>query len=114
MRISDWIADVCSSYLPRLEQNFGVRARPERHANCAELLRERLVIVDLAIEDDDEAVLLERLIGRVRQFASREPAVAETHVRAVERKSVVSGKGGSVRDNLGVTQYIKNKNNQKK
>ena len=72
---------------PGLEQDLRVGGGPEPDAGGRQLPFQRLIVVDLAVVDDDQPILLERLVGRVRQVDDRQPAMAQTDVRAMAAAS---------------------------
>src|SRR3546814_20092151 len=96
MRISDWISDVCSSDLGAVD--LGVRAVGVADDDWMAAVR---CLADLDVERD----LAEKIDAELGRLLAR-AAMAET------RKSLVSGKSGSVRVALGghllikQTQYI--------
>ena len=68
--------------LPRVNDDFGVAARMEPVTGGREFRDQRLIVVDLAVEDDaDRAVLVvQRLLAR-REIDDRESAVPESDAR---------------------------------
>ena len=52
-------------------------------AGRCQLPFQRTIVVDLTVVDDDQAILLERLVRRLRQVDDRQPAMAETDVSTV-------------------------------
>src|SRR3546814_19359160 len=102
MRISDWISDVCSSYLRVLDRNPAPPPRTERRApvrfrrhDLQRVGESRRAVEHL------QAERYRILAGLLRQF------IAEAFDRA--RKSVVPGKSVSVRVDLGGRRIIKKK-----
>src|SRR3546814_20427476 len=99
MRISDWSSDVCSSdLLCRTRQD----ARRGGIVSLRSVAHDR---ADAGRDDGDAASRRSRRASRRRQRFAR---VAE-QVRQRDRKSVVSGKRGSVRVNLGGRRITKKK-----
>ena len=70
---------ILAPLLPRMDDDLGVALGPEDVAEARELGDQLLVVVDLAVVDDDDAAVLveQRLLPR-RQIDDRQPAVAET------------------------------------
>src|SRR3546814_15065567 len=110
MRISDWSSDVCSSDLGRIDDRAALA--PLGHQTGIGQLGK---------------VEAHRGSGHVKRFgqgASGDTALARLHQQAErgepmlmrqsgqERKSVVEGKSGSVRVDLGGSRIIKKKNKQ--
>src|SRR3546814_20715260 len=113
MRISDWSSDVCSSDLmgyPSLE-DFDLLEQRSSDGNCW--------FVKFRSEGVDEWLLwfgyrtdeMADLLGSQRPWPSIFFAKQTTDPRAVDRKSVVSGKSVSVRVDLGGRRILKKKKN---
>jgi hypothetical protein len=66
--------------LPRVDDHFGVALRPEHVAQRLQLGHELEIVVDLAVVDDDDRVVLvvERLLAG-RQVDDRQPPVTQSH-----------------------------------
>src|SRR3546814_14273184 len=96
MRISDWSSDVCSSDLAALD-NFQIAVHAIGDAANAELLS--------AIADLGESYKGDRR-WRIEHAQIVDPA----DIAKLDRKSVVWGKGVSVRVDLGGRRIIKKKN----
>ena len=62
---------------PRLEHDLGVGARREPHALRLELAPQLAVVVELAVVDEGQAVLDERLVGRRGQVDDGQPPVGQ-------------------------------------
>ena len=86
--------------LVSMDQHFGVAARPEDVPFRDQLLAQRQVVVDLAVEGDgDGAVLVvHRLRAVLREIDDREAAVSEGHRPGAE---VAAAVGTAVRDDVG-------------
>src|SRR3546814_12364895 len=99
MRISDWSSDVCSS-------DLGGRAIGARGRGCGRTQHPRAVrtcrrvVTSVALQGGGRAARQCLRVGR------RAPAVGFGE----DRKSVVEGKSGSVRVDLGGRRCIKQKN----
>src|SRR3546814_19289360 len=119
MRISDWSSDVCSS-------DLAARCFMETEAADLALRKHRPVVgVEVALGDVrhqqvplvDQAVVQHRAAHRASgdatdgrmQCADRNAAAGD----GTERKSVVQGKRGSVREDLGGRRLIKKKKKKK-
>jgi hypothetical protein len=65
--------------LPEMQQHLGVGLGAEHRALRRELVAQRTVVVDLAVEDDAEPAVgaLHRLVGDGAQVDDRQPAMAE-------------------------------------
>src|SRR3546814_18085068 len=119
MRISDWSSDVCSSDLifdrhegARLPGNRNeARQRGRDHHQFAHRLSARLA---LKVEDDAEAAVGDEGKG-VRRIEHLRGQERENLVDEIlDRKSVVSGKSGSVRVDFGGGGFIKKKKKDKR
>src|SRR3546814_17787131 len=101
MRISDWSSDVCSSDLSEREAAFSVHLLGK-------------TALDLGLKGVTVGHVerrIEQLVGR-GQLIAGEARIGDTRPRMVttpeaDRKSVVSGKGVSVRVDLGGLRLIK-------
>src|SRR3546814_1045625 len=106
MRISDWSSDVCSSDLraAQARSDFTLRGGEEDlSAQCLRIFCQMALGHDLA----HPAVLLWHAmagVGRAPGVAVRSGSTA-----FLDRKSVVSGKGVSVRVDLGGCRFINKK-----
>src|SRR3546814_17147016 len=94
MRISDWSSDVCSSDL----------LPPLRVAGLLEAARGALAQLSDA----------EMLVTRLEAYPERDTAFAMARATSRDRKSVVEGKGVSVRVDLGGRRIIKKKNRKER
>src|SRR3546814_3093862 len=113
MRISDWSSDVCSSDLIFLRSDGGedLRIIPGRSAVEMEGV---LIVVD---RERQRAGLHPNIARREREAfteAREDDRLADRLRHAGDRKSVVSGKGVSVRLDLGGRRLLKKKKTTKK
>src|SRR3546814_17368821 len=92
MRISDWSSDVCSSDLGGDDLAVGRNARHHGSAQVRQVTGPRQDLVDLQRA---------RERNPPRQQARALPARRRRDRRRLDRKSVVQGKSGSVRVDLG-------------
>src|SRR3546814_19089304 len=113
MRISDWSSDVCSSDLGRIQKNGApLLDDPVFAARLArvEIALENLRIMHLRILANVQA-------GGAPGAESSMLKIVGTELRqglaALDRKSVVEGKRGSVRVDLGGRRILKKKKKQK-
>ena len=60
-----------------MQQDFGVRMRTERAPTRGELIAQRLIVVDLAVEDDRQRAAMHRLRAGRREVDDRQPPVRE-------------------------------------
>src|SRR5436305_303967 len=67
---------------PRFEDHFGIRTGDETGAEGHELVAKLLVVVELAVVDESEPMLGQRLVCGMGQVDDREPAVREMHADA--------------------------------
>src|SRR3546814_16693567 len=107
MRISDWSSDVCSSDLHNPDRPWRIETGNqigERRAAGRPLLDQARDGVRIPIEDDADMAAPHETTDDVSTHAT-EPE---------DRKSVVEGKGGSVRVDIGGRSIIKKKKKQKK
>src|SRR3546814_17436789 len=104
MRISDWSSDVCSSDLA----SGGALGRDTRLRRLILEGRAHLRAIDVGQLAIDLAGLL-----RLVELHQRLPQPIKAVGRAIDRKSVVSGKRVSVRVDLGGRRLIKKKKTQK-
>src|SRR3546814_17502868 len=106
MRISDWSSDVCSSDLERGDE---LAHRGFRDALAAGERLELLVGIGQAVAAHDG------LHGFGEDFLGCVEVGGQAFGidRKLDRKSVVEGKGGSVRVDLGGRRIIKKKKHQK-
>src|SRR3546814_13574040 len=91
MRISDWSSDVCSSDL-----NPEIRLVPHPQAMDEDSLSAAVAAVDVVLDCSDN-------------FSTREAVNAACVTAGKDRKSVVTGKSGSGRVDLGSRPIIKTK-----
>src|SRR3546814_15338608 len=105
MRISDWSSDVCSS---DLEQGLAiVYQEPALLPDLTVAENMRLSMPDeLHPSVGDQVSWAEGILARWSNVASIDPRK--------DRKSVVQGKSGSVRVDLGGRRIIKKKNNEQR
>ncbi len=69
---------VLAPLLPGMNDHLGVAAGPEAVSKLREFRDQRLIVVDLAVEDDDHAaVLVEQRLLPGGEVDDREPAMAE-------------------------------------
>src|SRR3546814_15409310 len=109
MRISDWSSDVCSSDL-----FAGVARRIVHRGHAGALLGSRILqqrAVDLHRQVPRQQLFENGLLVRL-VFIDRTAQIRRRRrlVRGGDRKSVVEGKGGSVRVDRGGRRIIKKKN----
>src|SRR3546814_20537535 len=107
MRISDWSSDVCSSDLgePAYGRANETFARP---VGCQQRQQQALAVprpVPVLIEAADDHAH--------RRLFDAGAAVGDHDIARLDRKSVVSGKGVSVRVDLGGRRTIKKKKKTK-
>src|SRR3546814_11593286 len=113
MRISDWSSDVCSSDLGASTDGLAAIAAIGTVADLAPMTGESRAIVRLGLDElarTDHAglrALLRRSCERPGQPTARSLGFGD-------RKSVVAGKGVSVRVYLGGARTIKKKTQQSK
>src|SRR3546814_15475797 len=100
MRISDWSSDVCSSDL------FGLHEEVTAE-NCGAIANLGFIIGGKSVAVVDTGTT--RQEGEALRAAV---AVATDRPISQDRKSVVEGKSGSVRVDLGGRRLIKKKNNK--
>src|SRR3546814_12835544 len=113
MRISDWSSDVCSSDLPRYRRPGAGQERGRRRARRR--YRGRRGVPGRGRDDGlslDHAAFGDRHARRGRPVAGR-PGGARRGPYPRDRKSLVEGKGVSVRVAIGGSRIIKKKNNTK-
>src|SRR3546814_19181744 len=111
MRISDWSSDVCSSDLGQSRILFSTEQGSlgcQRLHGIPGLCKGRNIGIC-----NTEPLHLHRCPAICAERPALRPEVATRQHRPEDRKSVVSGKSGSVRVDLGGRRIIKNKNNQK-
>src|SRR3546814_20794301 len=97
MRISDWSSDVCSSDL-----HFGIERLRQVHA--VDLVPAPLILLILAVTEACFPV------PAVRNLAAQARPTADRLALVIgDRKSVVKGKSGSVRVDLGGRRLLKKK-----
>src|SRR3546814_13170334 len=111
MRISDWSSDVCSS---DLIENFRSRIAGNQELPLSSDIRAALQSVAPALADYIESA--QNIVGlALTDSAAAEaalPAFSESFTALedkIDRKSVVSGKEGSVRLDLGGPRILKKK-----
>src|SRR3546814_16697613 len=104
MRISDWSSDVCSSDLLRIKRGA--------HPQAAGIDAVRAVLGLFAETVDQPAPhRLDEIATDAIELA--QPLAHRAERLGIDRKSVVSGKGVSVRVDLGGRRIIKKKKNNK-
>src|SRR3546814_15670484 len=109
MRISDWSSDVCSSdltldlYAAKARAAF-VKAAGLELGEAEDVLKHDLGRVLLKLEECQEAEIAAALAPEDRAAMS-----AAERAEAIDRKSVVEGKGVSVRGELGGRRSLKKK-----
>src|SRR3546814_13334947 len=116
MRISDWSSDVCSSDLRRL---VGDRGREldllpllqlGHQARFGRLQGQVLRAGVLQVGLRDGILDAHQHVARLDDVALMDQKIGQDAALQVDRKSVVSGKGWTVRVDLGGPRYIKKKN----
>src|SRR3546814_17732776 len=107
MRISDWSSDVCSSDLLDLGDEGALRPAEQRRQHLSGLV---IVVVDRLLAEDDQLrpFLLDH---RLQQLGDSQRLRVALALDEEDRKSVVEGKGVSVRVDLGGRRLIKQKKN---
>src|SRR3546814_13688159 len=119
MRISDWSSDVCSSDLHALLQTTALEdGEIDRRADGEEPGIPTVEVVELEGFDADSSPQADPRVeigfgdadGR---RCSMELGFGALYVRPPDRKSVVEGKSGSVRVDLGGSRIIKTKKDTK-
>src|SRR3546814_12837820 len=110
MRISDWSSDVCSSDLNDVRQRAGLEPKTGADVPNQETFR-RWVAQERRVEFAFENLRWFDLVRTDRALDVMGDFLSEYGLGAnvKDRKSVVSGKGVSVRVDLGGARIIKNK-----
>src|SRR3546814_13015521 len=106
MRISDWSSDVCSSDLRLAGATKRSAIRRDKRVG------RRLLVIALTAKKLDAGLgchIPHVTFSRVRYFEGNFQHPGRSAQRFSDRKSVVSGKSGSLRVDLGGCRYI-NKN----